>query len=66
MENRIAVQLLDPCDDKQEAEKKQHEWAATLKNLGFTPMYRAKVLYRQGWGVWLTKESTQQHEQGDQ
>lgn len=50
------VQLLEPCDDKPHADKQLHEWASTIKALGHTPQFRAKVLYRRGWGVWLVKE----------
>lgn len=59
MRTRITVELLEPCEDKEEAECKQHEWASTIKALGHTPQFRAKVMYRKGWGVWLVRSDSE-------
>jgi hypothetical protein len=51
----VLVELLEACDDKRHAEKRLHYHARTIKNLGQAEQFGAKVLYRRGWGVWLTR-----------
>jgi len=52
------IELLEVCDDKQHAEQRLHDHVATAKAVGAVDMgYRVKVIYRKGWGVWLTRRT---------